>query len=186
MILMINGPFGVGKTSVAARLTKALPNAMLYDPEEVGYMLRSIVTEEVMHDSERTQDFQDLNLWRQLVVEVAGRLVKEYDRDLIVPMTLCNPDYFRYIRNGFERISTAVFHFCLTADYGTIHARLTKRGDAPGSWAFRQTERCLKAYAENPALFETILPTDGLSEDEVCRRILEGIRKCGKARAALR
>ena len=137
----------------------------------------SIVTEEVMHDSERTQDFQDLNLWRQLVVEVAGRLVKEYDRDLIVPMTLCNPDYFRYIRNGFERISPAVFHFCLTADYGTIHARLTKRGDAPGSWAFRQTERCLKAYAENPALFETILPTDGLSEDEVCGRILEGVRQ---------
>ena len=95
MILMINGPFGVGKTSAAARLTKALPNAMLYDPEEVGYMLCNIVMEEVMHDSERTQDFQDLNLWRQLVVEVAGRLVKEYDRDLIVPMTLCNPDYFR-------------------------------------------------------------------------------------------
>ena len=55
--------------------------------------------------------------------------------------------------------------------------RLAKRGDAPGSWAFRQTERCLKAYAENPALFETILPTDGLSEDEVCGRILEGIRQ---------
>ncbi len=177
MIIMVNGPFGVGKTTVASLLNQKLPNAMIYDPEEVGYMLRNIITEDISHDYERTQDFQDLNLWRQLVVEVAGRLVKEYDRDLIVPMTLCNPDYFRYIRNGFERISTAVFHFCLTADYGTIHARLTKRGDAPGSWAFRQTERCLKAYAENPALFETILPTDGLSEDEVCRRILEGISK---------
>ena len=140
-------------------------------------MLRNIVTEEVLHESERTQDFQDLNLWRYFVVEVARMLVKEYYRDLIVPMTLCNPEYFRYIRAGFESVSPAVLHFCLAADYGTIHARLTKRGDEPGSWTFRQTERCLKAYAEHPALFETFIHTENLSENEVCQIIMEGIQE---------
>ena len=177
MIIMVNGPFGVGKTTVASLLNQKLPNAMIYDPEEVGYMLRNIVTDEVMHDSERTQDFQDLNLWRYFVVEVARMLVKEYDRDLIVPMTLCDPAYFRHIRAGFEQVSPAVFHFCLLSGYETIHARLTKRGDEPGSWAFRQTERCLRTYAENPALFETVIHTDDLSEDEVCRMILTKINR---------
>lgn len=41
MIVMVNGPFGVGKRTVAQVLCPAIPNAMLYDPEIVG--TRSIV-----------------------------------------------------------------------------------------------------------------------------------------------
>jgi uridine kinase len=36
MIIMINGAFGAGKTTVANKLLKLMPNCMLYDPEEVG------------------------------------------------------------------------------------------------------------------------------------------------------
>ncbi|MBQ7827680.1 MAG: AAA family ATPase, partial [Clostridia bacterium] len=47
MIIMINGPFGVGKTTVASLLNERLDNSMIYDPEEVGFMLRSIISDEV-------------------------------------------------------------------------------------------------------------------------------------------
>jgi deoxyadenosine/deoxycytidine kinase len=37
---MINGAFGSGKTTTAQMLKPLIPNSMIYDPEEVGYMLR--------------------------------------------------------------------------------------------------------------------------------------------------
>ena len=39
MIIMVNGAFGAGKTSVANELLRRLDGAMLFDPEEVGFML---------------------------------------------------------------------------------------------------------------------------------------------------
>ena len=43
MIIMLNGAFGVGKTSTALLLKSKLPNSMIYDPEMVGYLLRHIL-----------------------------------------------------------------------------------------------------------------------------------------------
>ena len=44
MIVMINGAFGVGKTTAAKGLLAPIPDSMLYDPEDVGQMLRTIDT----------------------------------------------------------------------------------------------------------------------------------------------
>lgn len=88
MIVMINGAFGAGKTTIAEMLLPLIPNSMIYDPEEVGYMLRKIVTEEIRLEKERTDDFQDIELWRILVVKVANELKQKYDKHLIVPMTI--------------------------------------------------------------------------------------------------
>ncbi|WP_238996510.1 hypothetical protein [Paenibacillus pinistramenti] len=57
---MINGAFGSGKTTVANRLIAEIPNCMLFDPEEVGYMLRNVIPENIKRKEERTNDFQDL------------------------------------------------------------------------------------------------------------------------------
>jgi 2-phosphoglycerate kinase len=54
MIIMINGAFGVGKTSVANELQKTINNSMIFDPEEIGYMLRNIITEDIAYPSETT------------------------------------------------------------------------------------------------------------------------------------
>jgi hypothetical protein len=42
MIVMINEPFGVGKTETANALNKRIPNSVVFDAEEVGLMLRNI------------------------------------------------------------------------------------------------------------------------------------------------
>jgi cytidylate kinase len=72
MIVMVNGPFGVGKTTVAQALCAATPNAMLYDPEIVGTALR-YVTAGVVSQAEQTDDFQDIALWPSLTVRRHGR-----------------------------------------------------------------------------------------------------------------
>ncbi|WP_437053348.1 AAA family ATPase [Streptomyces sp. enrichment culture] len=62
MIIWLNGPFGGGKTTLAAGLCRALPGAMVADPEAVGDLLRSTLADHAL----RPRDYQDLPLWRQL------------------------------------------------------------------------------------------------------------------------
>ena len=138
MIVMLNGTFGVGKTSVAQVLVKILPNALLFDPEEVGQMVRR-VTQEVRSGAETSDDFQDIALWRSLTVATAAGLVETYGRDLVVPMTLVNPSYLEEIRIGLSEVSEPLHHFCLTAPLKTVQHRLLQQGDLPGSWPWQRT-----------------------------------------------
>jgi deoxyadenosine/deoxycytidine kinase len=39
VIIWINGGFGAGKTTLAEELHRRRPDAVVYDPEEVGLML---------------------------------------------------------------------------------------------------------------------------------------------------
>ena len=39
VIIWINGAFGAGKTALAEELHRRLPDAVLYNPEDVGLML---------------------------------------------------------------------------------------------------------------------------------------------------
>jgi hypothetical protein len=76
MIIWINGAFGAGKTTLAEELSRRLPEAVLFDPEYVGYMLRYWVPVP-------TGDFQDLPSWRELVVATALSLRKHHSGTLI-------------------------------------------------------------------------------------------------------
>lgn len=104
MIIMINGAFGVGKTTVANELLGIMDYSMLYDPEEIGYMLRNIITEDMKSLKERTDNFQDMALWKILVVHVAELLKKEYGKNLIVPMTILMKNIFTIYKKDFGRL----------------------------------------------------------------------------------
>ena len=64
MIVWINGPFGVGKTTLAVELAARIENSFIFDPEEVGFMIRKLTP-----PSKQLADFQDYPLWRELVVK---------------------------------------------------------------------------------------------------------------------
>ncbi|CAM3206084.1 AAA family ATPase [Filibacter tadaridae] len=149
MIIMINGAFGVGKTTVSNELLKKVENFTIYDPEEIGFMLRNILPKDIKQVEAVTGDFQDLELWKELTVQVAGSIINKYETNLIVPMTIRNPIYLDYIKKGFGQIDKRTYHFCLTASKDTIYERLRKRGEEEGNWCFQQTEKCLNAFNEN-------------------------------------
>lgn len=132
MILMLNGAFGAGKTTLAQALVDRDPEWLLFDPEEVGAMVWKIVPE-------GRCDFQDLPIWSRLVVDTARRLVEVYRRPLVVPMTLVEEGNFRTIRDGFAEIAPT-FHFTLLASRETLERRLAERGS--NRWAFDQIDRC--------------------------------------------
>lgn len=119
MIIMINGAFGVGKTTAAEKLVRAIPDSMLFDPEEVGYMLRAIL---------------------------AGTVT--IGKHLIVPMSLYKRSNYGYIRDGFNRLDARTYHFCLLASEAAIYERLRTRGEKEGQWVFRQTKRCVEALRD--------------------------------------
>lgn len=168
MIIMINGAFGIGKTTVASCLASKLDNSLVFDPEEVGALVRRI-TSTVRTGTEVTDDYQDIEMWRTITVYVAGELYRKYGRHLIIPMTITNPDYFRTLKQGFGRIDPALYHFCLIGSARTIHKRLEERGEIPGSWPFQQTARCLKAFQSSE--FAVHLDAENNTPDEIVETI---------------
>ncbi|WP_379134021.1 AAA family ATPase [Paenibacillus sp. sgz500958] len=173
MIVMINGSFGSGKTSAAIKLSQLLPNSMIYDPEEVGYLLRNVIREEDRMDEERTDDFQDLDLWKVLTVKIAKELKDKYNKHLIVPMTIYKTQNFDYIHKGFQDIDANLYHFCLLASVETLHKRMKQRGDTPGGWTFQQLEKCIHHFGDTR--FGEHILTDHIETEEVVNTILTRI-----------
>ena len=168
MIVFINGPFGVGKTSVAKLLVKKIPDAMLYDPEVIGSILQRI-----LGPFKKVDDFQDYALWRTLVVGGARLLRKTSAQTLVIPMTVWRHDYFDPIIAGLRRVDPDLSCFRLTASRDVLMDRIASDTEDKEAYAWRTShvEVCLKA-SYDPA-FGTEIRTDDRTPVEVVDRILE-------------
>ena len=113
MILFINGPFGVGKTSVARLLLQKMPHSRLYDPEVIGTVLHR-----VLGPFAKAEDFQNYTLWRPLVVGGARGLKTASARTLMIPITVWRWDLFDPIIAGLRRVDPDLSCFRLTASKG--------------------------------------------------------------------
>jgi hypothetical protein len=168
VVIWINGAFGAGKTRVARRLVALRPDAWLFDPERIGFMLRSL------WPGGGPGDFQDLPLWRQLTVATLAEAAhRNPGRVAVVPMTLVNHAYFREIMDGLAEKKVDVRHFTLLASPATLRRRIRWRLDRPASkrWALAQIERCTAALAD-PG-FAVHVTTDARSVAAIAQEILE-------------
>lgn len=173
MIVFINGSFGVGKTTVAETLVRQLPHSLLFDAEEVGVMVRTIVGPVSWND-----DFQDYPMWRQLTIEVAQRLKFAYGMDLIMPMTIWRQDYFDEVMNGLAEIDNEIHHFCLVAPAEVIRARVHQRGvQQDGDWIFDMIPKCVNAFES--ARFEHKIDATSLTPEEIVNYIVSKLRGVG-------
>ena len=168
MIIMINGAFGVGKTSTAQALNKLIENSVVFDPEEVGYMLQNIT---YTNGLEAPGDFQDIPLWPSMVVTVTRALKKQYQRHLILPISLPCQTYFQDIVEGLTALDSEFYHFCLLASETTLAQRIHARdGDSEsGIWARRQIPRCVQAF-KSPK-YEEKLDTESFSIEQIVETI---------------
>jgi adenylylsulfate kinase-like enzyme len=154
VIIWINGAFGAGKTTLADELSTRLPDAMLFDPEYVGYILHRWVP------TSETGDFQDLPVWRKLVADFATRLTAEYGRPLVVPMTVINADYRDEIFGLIGKTGGRILHVFLDVPAEQLRRRIDAQvliDDDPDADArarafrHRNVDRCIAARAELPA-----------------------------------
>jgi hypothetical protein len=123
VIIWINGGFGAGKTTLAAELQRRLPDAVVYDPEDVGLMLWKWLPP--------TGDFQHLPSWRELVVATALSLRKHHAETLIVPMSLIRDAYRAEILVGLADAGEEVLHVFLAVDASVLRERLNVRVTGP-------------------------------------------------------
>ena len=124
MIIWLNGGFGAGKTTLAEELRQRLPNALMYDPEDVGLMLWKWMRPD--------GDFQHLPSWRELVVATALSLRRHHADTLIVPMSLIRDSYRTEILGGLAGAGEDVLHVFLEVDAGVLRERLNARVTRPG------------------------------------------------------
>ena len=123
VIIWINGGFGAGKTTLAQELHRRLPEAVVYDPEDVGIMLWKWMPP--------NGDFQHLPSWRELVVATALSLRRHHADTLIVPMSLIRDPYRAEILGGLADAGEQVLHVFLETDAGILRERLNARVTDP-------------------------------------------------------
>src|SRR5215212_700270 len=110
MILLLNGAFGIGKTTVARAMVARMPRALLFDPELIGMALQRLGR----LTGRRIDDFQDLRMWRRLTV--AGlRIARRFRPNIIVPMAISNVAYLDELRAGISAFEPRLVHVCLVA-----------------------------------------------------------------------
>ena len=125
MIIWLNGGFGAGKTTLAEELHGRLPDAVVYDPEDVGIMLWKWLPSD--------GDFQHMASWRELVVATAVTLRRHHAGTLIVPMSLIRDAYRAEILGGLADAGEQVVHVFLEVDAGVLRERLNARVTQPGT-----------------------------------------------------
>jgi hypothetical protein len=177
VIIWINGGFGAGKTALAEELYRRLPDAIVYDPEDVGLMLWKWMRP--------SGDFQHLPSWRELVVATALSLRRHHADTLIVPMSLIRDAYQAEILGGLADAGEEVLHVFLGAAAGVLRERLNARVTPPGrEWdqAARESgmtgvDEMVAAAARQPG-GTPLLRSDRLTPEELADEVL--------ARAGLR
>ncbi|MDK1474678.1 AAA family ATPase [Streptomyces sp. 549] len=180
MIIWVNGAFGSGKTTLVAELHRRLPAALVLDPEQVGFLLRGIV-------DVPTGDFQDLRLWRQQTAGLAAGLWQEYNRPVLVPMTLVDAGHLAEIFTALENAGTPLHHFFLRVPPDVLARRIDARTVAPHdperdraarAWCRAQVGRCVAAADFMPpgtVFLDGERPCRDLA-DEVLVRVGSGMR----------
>lgn len=171
MIVFLNGPFGVGKTTTARLLVERLPDARIFNPERVGIVVRAVV-----RPLNPAADYQDTHAWRLLVPLVARLLAVETGGPLIMPMTVWRRDYFDEMVVRLRRVDRDLRCIQLTASANILQQRIFARLDAEGghAWCFAHLEAGL-AMAKDPA-FGVRVTTDGRSPAEVAEAVRRLLR----------
>ena len=171
VIIWINGGFGAGKTTLAQELHRRLPEAVVYDPEDVGIMLWRWMRP--------NDDFQHLPSWRELVVATALSLRRHHADMLIVPMSLIRDNYRAEILGGLADAGEELLHVFLEADAGVLRERLNARApipDNPGNpeargFGLRYADAAVAAAARQPA-GTLMLRSDRLTPAELADEVL--------------
>ena len=171
MLVWINGPFGVGKTTAANHLAAARPRCRHYDAETVGSMLRANLV------GVSIGDFQHLAAWRRLVPIVAKELADQTGDDLVMVQTVMRPTYRAELGEGLEAAGIDVLQVLLDAAPQVLRERI--EGDplgllAPGAAQWRMEHAEVYATAREAMIRDSdiLIDTSDLDPEGVAQHLL--------------
>jgi hypothetical protein len=161
VVLWLNGPFGVGKSSAVTEFRRRDPQARSFDPERWGWVLQRTV------GLVRPGDFQDRRAWRTGTIRGVARRSRSTQL-LLVPMTLLEPEYTDEILDGIRSRGRQVLHVTLHASSPALRKRIEHDEHDPGAlgWRLEQLPRYEAAAAEL-AQRGPVIDTDQLGHADV-------------------
>jgi predicted kinase len=173
MVILINGAFGIGKTTVARLLSQRIPGSVIFDPERIGFVLQRLPK----LSGRPVEDFQDLRSWRRLSV-LGVRAAAALRPHVIVPMAFSNLSYLQEIRGGIARFEPRVHCFCLVAPLPVVRERLRHRKGWSGvdamEWQYRRAAECCSAH--EGAGFGERVPAGDRTAGQVADDLLERLK----------
>jgi hypothetical protein len=170
MIIWLNGTFGVGKTTTSKELAALVPDARVFDSEQVGCMLGHVL------GSVQVNDFQEWRPWRTLVVQTASHVLDYVGGVLVVPQSVLVEQYWTEISTGLAEEGIPVRHFVLHADRDTLIQRI--EADAVEGEASTWRMDHLAAYQEARAWLSReaeIVDTTGVPASQVANMIAASV-----------
>lgn len=139
-IIWINGPFGIGKTTVAQALHERLPGSFIFDPEEMGHALKKLTPK-------FTGETQSHPMWIPLMLDALQYAEKEADGPLIVPVTIADVSRHRRLMSGLKARGMTVHHFTLMASADVVQAGIRRRPENLTIWDQSEVEQRLADFA---------------------------------------
>ncbi|MFJ5533703.1 NUDIX domain-containing protein [Streptomyces sp. NPDC093261] len=182
MIVWINGAFGAGKTTAAREVIELIPNSTLFDPEVIGGALTHLLPPKRLAE---VGDFQDLPIWRRLVIDTAAAILAELGGVLVVPMTLLRQEYRDEIFGGLAARRISVCHVLLAPAETILRERIAGREVPPDlpdgemrtrQWSYDHIEPYRTALAGWLAADAHPVDTSALTPYESALRIAEAVR----------
>jgi 8-oxo-dGTP pyrophosphatase MutT (NUDIX family) len=182
VIVWVNGAFGAGKTTTARELIDLIPNSTLFDPEVIGGALTQLLPPKRLAE---VGDFQDLPIWRRLVVDTAAAMLAELGGVLVVPMTLLRQEYRDEIFGGLASRRIPVRHVLLAPAETILRERIAGREIPPDlpdgdmrvtQWALDHIEPYRAALAAWLTADAHTVDTSFLTPHEAALHIAEGVR----------
>lgn len=180
-VVWINGAFGAGKTTTARELIELIPNSTLFDPEVVGGALAHLLPPKRLAE---VGDFQDLPIWRRLVIDTAAALLADLGGTLVVPMTLLRQEYRDEIFGGLAARRIEVRHILLAPAETILRERIASREvprDLPDGelrtrqWSYDHIEPYRAALASWLTADAHPVDTGALTPYEAAARVAEAV-----------
>jgi DNA helicase HerA-like ATPase len=173
MIVWINGAYGSGKTTLVTEITRRRSDAVVFDPEHIGYLLRESLPVPI-------ENFQDLPSWREIVVASLLSLQRHHANLLLVPMTLIHLPYRREVLSALRAADVELLEVFLDVPADELRRRIEHRVlfDDPVRNADAR-EFCLSKLAEGVAAAgrvdrdTLVLKAGRLSPEELAEAVLD-------------
>ena len=173
MIVWLNGAFGAGKTATAAALVPLIPEARLFDPETVGYMLQPNLADHPV------SDFQQWPPWRPLVVATATELARYTGEHLIAAQTILNREYLAEIVTGLRAAGVAVFHVLLDASEEVLRRRIEASQEAR-QWRLDHLTEYRQAHGWLRRDADLVLDTTALTAAQAAGQIASALPRLAR------
>lgn len=160
-LILINGPMGIGKTTVGRRLAEKLPNCQLIDGDDAWRIFPFEVNEE-------TQKLVVANL-RSMI---AHALNSAWVENLVLTWVIPEETIFDLLLDNQPLRDTAVFRFTLLGNEKTLRERI-ERDVAAGLRTPDVLERSLRYLPKFEAMNTEKIDTAEKDPEEIAARLLE-------------